>query len=90
MSRYKVYVTDTVENHIDEYEGDGVFFSITDKKSSNGKICCDYFDGIEMGAWLLSIQDQLDEFVEDHPDVKLALALAEILTDIIDKEEGEN
>ena len=90
MGRFKVYVTDTVDNLIDEWEGDGVFVSITDKKKADGKICCDGFNGLEMCAWLLSIVDEVEDFVESKPDVKLAMTLAELMTETMDDEKGEN
>ena len=92
MSRYKVYVTDTVDGRMDEYEGDGVFLNTTDKKSSNGKFCCDGMNGIEMGAWMHAVEDQVNEVYENHPDVKLAVVLSDMLAEIMDneKEEGED
>ena len=82
MGRYKVYVTDTESGKIDEYEGNGVFVNVTSEDGSNGHLCCDGLNGIEMGAWMRSIDEQQSELYDKHPDILLAVKLANLLNDI--------
>ena len=82
MGRYKVYVTDTESGKIDEYEGKGVFINVLNEDRSNGHICCDGQDSIKMGIWMNSVENQLSEIYDKHPDIQLAAKLANLLNDI--------
>lgn len=82
MGRYKVYVTDTVDSNMTEYEGDGVFLNVSSEDGKNGYICCDGLSGLQMGEWMCSVEGQLSELYDKHPDIQLATKIANLLNDV--------